>query len=157
MIIGQPGHIDHIKRKNAGTIYNLIDRFAPISRIELSKRSQLAPASITKIVRELMDAHLVKEAPIQETSMRGRPAVGLMLDNEGWQFLSMRLGRGYLTLALHSLSSDILIEERHELTVRSQDALLTTVVEYVNAFFFSSSRDRGSCHQYCGLFARGSE
>lgn len=135
MIIGQPGHIDHIKRKNAGTIYNLIDRFEPISRIELSKRSQLAPASITKIVRELMDAHLVKEAPIQETSMRGRPAVGLMLDNEGWQFLSMRLGRGYLTLALHSLSSEILIQERHELTVVAQSALLTTVVDHVNAFF----------------------
>lgn len=135
MIIGQPGHIDYIKRKNAGTIYNLIDRFEPISRIELSKRSQLAPASITKIVRELMDAHLVKEAPIQETSMRGRPAVGLMLDNEGWQFLSMRLGRGYLTLALHSLSSEILIQERHELTVVAQSALLTTVVDHVNAFF----------------------
>ncbi|WP_102505208.1 sugar metabolism global transcriptional regulator Mlc [Salinivibrio kushneri] len=135
MIIGQPGHIDHIKRKNAGTIYNLIDRFAPISRIELSKRSQLAPASITKIVRELMDAHLVKETQIQGTSMRGRPAVGLVLDNEGWQFLSMRLGRGYLTMALHSLSSEILIQERHEIDVMAQDALLSTVIEYVKAFF----------------------
>lgn len=135
MIIGQPGHIDHIKRKNAGTVYNLIDRFGPISRIELSKRSQLAPASITKIVRELMDAHLVKETQIQETSMRGRPAVGLMLDNDGWQFLSMRLGRGYLTMALHSLSSDILVQERHELAVMPQEALLATVVECVKAFF----------------------
>jgi len=48
---GQPGHIDLIKQINAGAVYRLIDQFGPISRIELSKMAQLAPASITKIVR----------------------------------------------------------------------------------------------------------
>ncbi|HIF6573840.1 TPA: sugar metabolism global transcriptional regulator Mlc, partial [Serratia marcescens] len=51
--VGQPGHIDQIKQTNAGAVYRLIDQLGPISRIELSKRAQLAPASITKIVREL--------------------------------------------------------------------------------------------------------
>jgi len=50
----QPGHIDHIKQTNAGVVYRLIDQHGPISRIELSKRAQLAPASITKIVREML-------------------------------------------------------------------------------------------------------
>lgn len=65
MYVAQPGHIDHIKRNNAGTVYKLIDKFGPISRIELSKRSQLAPASITKITRELLEAHLIKETEYQ--------------------------------------------------------------------------------------------
>ena len=94
MYVAQPGHIDHIKRNNAGSVYKLIDLYGPISRIELSKRSQLAPASITKITRELIDAHLIKETQFQEPSSRGRPAIGLVPANEGWQFLSIRLTFG---------------------------------------------------------------
>lgn len=62
----QPGHIDHIKQTNMGVVYRYIDREGPISRISLSKKSQLAPASITKITRELMDAHLVQETEFRD-------------------------------------------------------------------------------------------
>lgn len=61
MYMAQPGHIDHIKQINAGRVYKLIDQKGPISRIDLSKESELAPASITKITRELIDAHLIHE------------------------------------------------------------------------------------------------
>lgn len=94
MYMAQPGHIDHIKQINAGRVYKLIDQKGPISRIDLSKESELAPASITKITRELIDAHLIHETTVQEAISRGRPAVGLQTNNLGWQFLSMRLGRG---------------------------------------------------------------
>ena len=49
----QPGHIDQIKQTNAGAVYRLIDQLGPVSRIDLSRLAQLAPASITKIVREM--------------------------------------------------------------------------------------------------------
>ncbi len=62
----QPGHIDQIKQTNAGAVYRLIDQLGPVSRIDLSRFAQLAPASITKIVREMLEAHLV-----QETEIRG--------------------------------------------------------------------------------------
>ena len=66
-----PGHIDQIKQINAGAVYRLIDQLGPISRIELSKQANLAPASITKITRELLDAHLIKEE-----EFHGRKTVG---------------------------------------------------------------------------------
>ena len=135
MYVAQPGHIDHIKRNNAGSVYKLIDLFGPISRIELSKRSQLAPASITKITRELIDAHLIKETAIQESSSRGRPAVGLVPANEGWQFMSIRLGRGYLTIALHELGGDILVEERQVIDVLHQDEVLKKLISEIHTFF----------------------
>ncbi|MCA4061148.1 hypothetical protein LDY78_19490, partial [Escherichia coli] len=50
----QPGHIDQIKQTNAGAVYRLIDQLGPVSRIDLSRLAQLAPASITKIVREML-------------------------------------------------------------------------------------------------------
>lgn len=47
----QPGHIDQIKQTNAGAVYRLIDQLGPVSRIDLSRFAQLAPASITKFRR----------------------------------------------------------------------------------------------------------
>lgn len=109
---GQPGHIDQIKQTNAGAVYRLIDLFGPISRIELSKRAQLAPASITKIVRELVEAHLVKETEYQDVGSRGRPAIGLVLDTEAWHYVSGRISRGSITLALRDLSSKLVVEDQ---------------------------------------------
>ncbi len=135
MYMAQPGHIDHIKQVNAGRVYKLIDQKGPISRIDLSKQSELAPASITKITRELIDAHLIHETTVQEAISRGRPAVGLQTNNEGWQFLAMRLGRGYLTLALHELGGDVLIDTKIEIHEIDQDDVLQRLLFEIEEFF----------------------
>ncbi|MUK43511.1 ROK family protein [Aliivibrio fischeri] len=143
MYVAQPGHIDHLKQVNAGRVYKLIDQLGPISRIDLSKESNLAPASITKITRELLDAHLIKETQVQEANSRGRPAIGLEVDNEGWQFLSLRLGRGYLTIALHSLGGEQLTEERQLIKEIEQDELLAKLLNEINVFFQKHSKILG--------------
>ncbi|MGF1807718.1 ROK family protein, partial [Aliivibrio sifiae] len=143
MYVAQPGHIDHLKQVNAGRVYKLIDQRGPISRIDLSKQSNLAPASITKITRELLDAHLIKETQVQEANSRGRPAIGLEVDNEGWQFLSLRLGRGYLTIALHSLGGEQVIEERQTIKEIEQDELLAKLLAEIELFFQKHSRILG--------------
>ena len=144
MYMAQPGHIDHIKQVNAGRVYKLIDQKGPISRIDLSKESELAPASITKITRELIDAHLVHETTVQEAISRGRPAIGLQTNNEGWQFLSMRLGRGYLTLALHELGGEVLIDNKIDIHETDQDDLLARLLFEIKDFFqtYSAMVDR---------------
>jgi len=131
----QPGHIDQIKQTNAGAVYRLIDHYGPISRIELSKRAQLAPASITKIVREMLDAHLVQETEFQEPGSRGRPAIGLILDTLAWHYLAVRLQPGFITLTLRDLSSRALQEDRLPLPASADTPLLQTLQELVNAFF----------------------
>jgi len=135
MYMAQPGHIDHIKQVNAGRVYKLIDLKGPISRIDLSKESELAPASITKITRELIEAHLVHETTVQEAISRGRPAVGLQVNNAGWQFLSMRLGRGYLTIALHELGGEVLIDTKIDIHERDQDDVLARLLHEIEEFF----------------------
>lgn len=144
MYMAQPGHIDHIKQVNAGRVYKLIDQKGPISRIDLSKESELAPASITKITRELIDAHLIHETTVQEATSRGRPAVGLQVNNEGWQFLSMRLGRGYLTIALHELGGDALIDTKIDIHEIDQDDVLARLLHEIDEFFqtYSEQLDR---------------
>lgn len=136
----QPGHIDQIKQTNAGVVYRLIDLHGPVSRIELSRLAQLAPASITKIVREMLDAHLVQETEFQEPGSRGRPAIGLILDTLAWHYLAVRLHQGALTLTLRDLSSRALVEERLPLPDEAQQPLLTTLVDEVDAFFIRHQR-----------------
>ncbi|WP_047046702.1 ROK family protein [Vibrio mexicanus] len=144
MYMAQPGHIDHIKQVNAGRVYKLIDQKGPISRIDLSKQSELAPASITKITRELIESHLIHETTVQEATSRGRPAVGLQVNNEGWQFLSMRLGRGYLTIALHELGGDVLIDTKIDIHEVDQDDVLARLLHEIDEFFqtYSEQLDR---------------
>ncbi|GEM77164.1 sugar metabolism global transcriptional regulator Mlc [Vibrio sagamiensis] len=144
MYMAQPGHIDHIKQVNAGRVYKLIDLKGPISRIDLSKESQLAPASITKITRELIEAHLIHETTVQEAISRGRPAVGLQVNHIGWQFLSMRLGRGYLSIALHELGGDVLIDTKIDIHEREQEDVLARLLHEIDEFFqtYSDQLDR---------------
>ena len=144
MYMAQPGHIDHIKQVNAGRVYKLIDQKGPISRIDLSKESLLAPASITKITRELIEAHLIHETTVQEAISRGRPAVGLQVKNVGWQFLSMRLGRGYLTIALHELGGDVLIDTKIDIHEIDQEDVLARLLHEIDEFFqtYSDQLDR---------------
>ncbi|MEG3133760.1 ROK family transcriptional regulator [Rouxiella sp. T17] len=135
IVEGQPGHIDQIKQINAGTVYRLIDQFGPISRIELSKKAQLAPASITKIVRELVQAHLVQETEYQEPGSRGRPAIGLILDTKAWHFLSARISLGTLTLSLRDLSSKLVAEDQLPLPAEGPETFLERFFALIDQFF----------------------
>ena len=131
----QPGHIDQIKHTNAGAVYRLIDQLGPVSRIDLSRLAQLAPASITKIVREMLEAHLVQETEIQEPGSRGRPAVGLVVETEAWHYLSLRISRGEIFLALRDLSSKLVVEDRLELPLNAEQPLLDAILTHIDQFF----------------------
>ena len=131
----QPGHIDQIKQTNAGAVYRLIDQLGPVSRIDLSRLAQLAPASITKIVREMLEAHLVQETEIQEPGSRGRPAVGLVVETEAWHYLSLRISRGEIFLALRDLSSKLVVEDRLELPLNAEQPLLDAILTHIDQFF----------------------
>ena len=131
----QPGHIDQIKQTNAGAVYRLIDQLGPVSRIDLSRYAQLAPASITKIVREMLAAHLVQETEIQEPGSRGRPAVGLIVETEAWHYLSMRISRGEINLALRDLSSKLVVEELLPLPLTDEVPFLQRIIGHIDTFF----------------------
>ncbi len=128
------GHIDHIKRNNTGKVYQLIDRHGPISRIDLSKLSQLAPASITKITRELLQSQLVTECDSGDFIGRGRPAVSLITQHASWQFLSVHVSLDQVILGLHELNGRVLASETHHLSLDfskfSGAQLLTRIHEF---------------------------
>lgn len=96
MVAETSPHIDQIKQTNAGAVYRLIDQLGPVSRIDLSRLAQLAPASITKIVREMLEAHRARAG----NQRSGEPYVRQW----GWwlklkrHYLSLRISRGRFSL-----------------------------------------------------------
>ncbi len=70
----QIGNVDLVKQLNSAAVYRLIDQYGPISRIQIAEQSQLAPASVTKITRQLIERGLIKEVD-QQASTGGRRAI----------------------------------------------------------------------------------
>ncbi|WGO82425.1 ROK family protein [Arsenophonus apicola] len=137
----QVGHTDQIKQINLKLVYRLIDQFGSISRISLAKKARLAPASITKITRELINAHLIREVEFPDLGFRGRPITGLEIVSQGWQFLCIRINKGSLILSLYELNNKLLHEDITELIANDNESFNEQLLTKIEYFF--------SCHQGC--------
>lgn len=131
----QPSHIDHVKQFNLGAVFRLIDEHGPISRISLSKKAELAPASITKITRELVEAHLIHETEFSGLGFRGRPAVGLKLESNGWHFLCIRINDGNLLFSLRELDSHLVVEDTFDFPKSYSEDFLQHFLSAIDKFF----------------------
>ncbi|WP_312984298.1 N-acetylglucosamine repressor [Atlantibacter sp.] len=129
----QIGNVDLVKQLNSAAVYRLIDQHGPISRIQIAEQSQLAPASVTKITRQLIERGLIKEVD-QQASTGGRRAISIITETRGFQAIGVRLGRHDATLTLFDLSSKALAEEHFALPERTQetleDALLNAIAQF---------------------------
>lgn len=70
----QIGNVDLVKQLNSAAVYRLIDQHGPISRIQIAEQSQLAPASVTKITRQLIERGLIKEVDQQPPPEAAAPS-----------------------------------------------------------------------------------
>ncbi len=134
----QIGNIDLVKQLNSAAVYSLIDQSGPISRIQIAELSQLAPASVTKITRQLLERGLIKEVE-QQASTGGRRAISITTETRPFHALGIRLGRKDTTFALFDLSSKIIVEHSYPLTATTQQALQSELFELI-AHFLSENR-----------------
>ncbi|MCU5774147.1 ROK family protein [Erwiniaceae bacterium BAC15a-03b] len=118
----QIGNVDLVKQLNSAAVYRLIDQQGPISRIQIADLSQLAPASVTKITRQLIERGLIKEVD-QQASTGGRRAISIVTETRGFNTIGVRLGRNDATLTLYDLSGKSLAEEHYPLPERTQETL----------------------------------
>lgn len=110
MQINQIANVDLVKQMNSAVVYKLIDQRGPISRIQISELSQLAPASVTKITRNLLARGLIKEVERQE-STGGRRATSIVAEYKAFHTLLIHLGRQEIILAMMDLSTKLLKKE----------------------------------------------
>jgi N-acetylglucosamine repressor len=122
-----------VKQVNSAAIYRLIDRQGPISRVKIAELSQLAPASVTKITRQLIEHGLIEESDAQ-ASTGGRRAISLTTVKPAFQFVSAKLGRGYLALSLYDLEGLELASYITDVTALEQQAVIELLFSEITAF-----------------------
>ncbi|RLM24019.1 transcriptional regulator [Brenneria alni] len=127
------GNVDLVKQLNSAVVYRLIDRQGPISRIQIAEQSQLAPASVTKITRQLLERGLIKEVD-QQASTGGRRAISIVTETRSFHTIAVRLGRHDATIALYDLQGKSLGEEHYNLPEKTQETLETALFKAIGHF-----------------------
>lgn len=117
-----------LKQVNSALVYRLIDLQGPISRVNIAQISALAPASVTNITRQLMDHHLIDEIAL-EASTGGRPAISLQTNQDGFQFISCRLGREQLQCSVMNLAGEKLHHHTVDI-IEHDDRGITDLLRY---------------------------
>ncbi|AKD37515.1 hypothetical protein I926_00925 [Pasteurella multocida subsp. multocida OH4807] len=123
-----------LRLKQLGRIYRLIEQFEEISRIDLSKLSRLAPATITSLTRELIQEKLIVERAVQNTESRGRPAIGLCVSPFYWQSLCATLVENQFEIILSELDGGTIKHSIYPLTPEELKNLDVVLVKYVQQF-----------------------
>lgn len=135
----QIGNVDLVKQLNSAAVYRLIDQHGPISRIQIAEQSQLAPASVTKITRQLIERGLIKEVD-QQASTGGRRAISIIAETRNFNAIGVRLGRYDATLTLYDLSSKTTEEEHFPLPERTEETLEHALLNIIATFIENCQR-----------------
>ncbi len=137
---GQIGNVDLVKQLNSAVVYRLIDQQGPISRIQVADVSQLAPASVTKITRQLLERGLIKEVA-QQASTGGRRAISLTTEVAPFHSIAIRIGRDYIQISLYNLGGKELANNFSAFIYRNQTDLMEGLIGKIQTFI-ESNKDR---------------
>ncbi|MDV7104066.1 ROK family protein [Vibrio sp. TH_r3] len=135
---GQIGNVDLVKQLNSAAVYSVIDQQGPISRIQVADASQLAPASVTKITRQLMQRGLIKEVA-QQASTGGRRAISLKTEVSLFHSIAIRLGRDYIHLSLFDLGAVELASHHSAFIYANQTELEAGLLQHIQHFLDQQS------------------
>lgn len=127
-------NIDHIKQLNSVIIYQVIEQRAPISRVEIAKISKLAPASVTKITRQLMENGLISEVEFQ-ASTGGRRAISLAPNSDNINIIAIKLGQKKLAISHYNLSGTNLLSKQLCIPdIENSESLIDFVITEIAKF-----------------------
>lgn len=91
-------------------VVDTIRRFGPISRIEISERTELSPTTVSAITATLLDDGLI--TPLQmgavRDAARGRPRVMLELKPDAAFVVGIKLASNQITIATTNFRADVL-------------------------------------------------
>lgn len=96
-------NLDDLQDINRALMINLLREKGSCSRADLAKASGLKQASITKIIRDLMEAGIVLETGFTEGA-KGRRSIGLTLNCAQYKVVAVKLSRRTITSCVYDIS-----------------------------------------------------
>ena len=91
-----------LRRANQQTLLRLIYFNEPISRLELSERSGLSPATVTNLVANLIEEKVVRSVGTEE-SQGGRPRTSLAINPQYGYFVGVEVAETHIYTALYTM------------------------------------------------------
>lgn len=112
------------KQFNRGIIFQLLATETCNTRIELSRRTGLAKATVTNIVAEFMEKGIVQECEEELTEVCGRNPIILKIADQAPKIIGILVFRTNIQAVLCSLDMQIIRKETIEFTELTGDTLI---------------------------------
>lgn len=104
-----------VKKSNRAHLLNLLYFNEPTTRLDLSRDSGLSPATVTKIIAEMIEEGIVIETGLED-SQGGRPRTTLNIDPEYGYFIGVDVGETHVYVELFDIKLRTLRDIRYALT-----------------------------------------
>lgn len=115
------------REDNIALIIRLLIENGICSRADLAQKTGLTQASITYIVRDLINWGLVRETGTIEGKTR-HPSIGIAVSREKFRIIGIQLNRGYLRSALLAPDGAVLLEKYREFPRETAPREILTVM-----------------------------
>lgn len=122
---------NNLVKKLNNTDYQILEKIiknSKISRTDLSIQMELTPAAISKVIKKLLNADLIKEKNIL-SSTGGRPRTSLKINKDYKKIIGINLGVGFIRIAVSNLAGEILQIEERKFSFKTQEKVLKLLDE----------------------------
>lgn len=123
-------NLTHAKQHNLQIIYETIRIYGPISRADVARRTRLTAQTVSNLVRQLLDEHLVEEAERQSQG-RGAPSISLTINPDAAFAVGLDFDVDHLTAVLVNLSGEVKQRFHQDLWQPSPDDALDLLADTV--------------------------
>lgn len=135
-------NIDLIKEVNCARIYKVIEQNAPISRVKIAKVSHLAPASVTKITRYLLEKGIIAETE-RQASTGGRCAISIKPNSENIYVIAIKIGRRLLSLSRYNLQGERSVDKSINIENSNGEQIITLLHREIQTLI-NDEQDQGN-------------
>jgi predicted NBD/HSP70 family sugar kinase len=110
--LGQGRSSDQLRRHNLSMVLRYLHMAGPLSRADLTQRTELSRSTMATLVAELTERGLVVEGPPRGPSGPGRPSPEVRLADDGPVVLAVEIGVDSLAVAVVGLGGRIVRQVR---------------------------------------------
>lgn len=140
----------------AATVFGLVLKQGPVSRVEIARRTGLSSAAVTKAARPFLDAGYLEELEATERSGpgAGRPASPLAIKPDREYFAGVKITDDELVGVVTDLRAQVMTSARRPLATREVDGVVAALAELVRDLLAADPAYRERCHRL-GLAVSG--
>ncbi|MBU5440713.1 ROK family transcriptional regulator [Paenibacillus sp. MSJ-34] len=121
-----------VKKINTSLVLETINRHAPLSRAKVAEMTKLNKGTVSNLVNELIENHLVYEIGTGESS-GGRRPVMLLFNKEAGYAIGVDLGVDYILTVLANLHGEIVQDSTETLASKSFPSAMKQVKAAIEA------------------------